>query len=105
MRRLGLDLVFGEVERGIELCRIGDFDPAVGGDNEDGWRVYDADARAEGAVGLYLQGATLGGVDEERHGVSVGLEPGTGEAVEVVLAGDALLMGEDIEAVGFGGLR
>ena len=83
------------------MGRVGDFDPLVGGDDDEGGGVGCAEAESEVAVGLDLGGAVAGGVDDEGHLLVVGLEPFAGKALEIVLAGDEGLAGEYVAAIVF----
>ncbi len=88
----------------VEVGDVGDLDPVFLGDDEDGGGLGESDAFSEGIVGLDFGAEEAGGVDDEWHGVSVGLEELLGEVLEVFLGGDGGLAGEDGSAVVFGEL-
>ncbi len=49
----------------VEVVRIGDLNPLLRGDDEDGGGLGEADLYAEVVVGLDLGGKLAGGVDDE----------------------------------------
>ena len=89
----------GLVDGGVELGHVSDLGPAVGGKDEDAGGVDEADAFPEAVVGLNFGGEEAAGIHDEGHLLAVGLEPLAGEVVEVVLAGDGVLVGEDVAPI------
>ena len=98
----GVYLRENSVDGVVELVDVCDLDPIFLGDDKDGGGLGEADSFAEGVVGLDFCGEESIGIYDEGHGFSVGLEELLGEVLEVVLAGDGLLAGEDGAAVVFG---
>jgi hypothetical protein len=88
----------GVVDGGVELGYVHDLSPAVGGEDDDGGGLVEADALAHGAVSLDFRGEAAAGVHDEGKLLFVVGEPLAGEGGEVVLAGDGLLSGEDVAA-------
>ena len=89
----------GGVDGLVEIIDVGDLGPVVGRDDEDGGGVAEAEADSKGVVGVNLSCELAGGVDDEGHLLTVGLEEVLGEALEVFLGGDGLLVGEDGSAI------
>jgi hypothetical protein len=102
--RRGSELGHCGVDGGVKLVDVGDLNPILLGDDEDGGGLGEADAFAEGVVGLDFGSEEAAGVYDKGHGAAVGLEELLGEALEVILAGDGLLAGEDGAAIVFGQL-
>ena len=77
----------GLVDELVELAAVDDLDEgralAVGGDDPDGGRVLDADALAEGVVGLHLGGQLALRIDGEGQGDAVALRELLGELGEL----------------------
>ena len=93
------------VEGLVELIDVDYLDPLLAGGDEDGGGVAETDALAEGVVVVDLAGELAGGIHDEGHGAAVGLEVLLGEGLEVVLAADGDLVGEDGAAEVLGGPR
>jgi len=97
--RYGLDGSFGLVDCGVELHDVLDLDPAFGGNDDDGWGFLHVEFEAEFLVGVDFPLERAIGVEDEGHGLAVGLEEVVSELLEVVLAVDAVLRGENLAAV------
>lgn len=92
------------VDGGVKLVDVGDLNPVFLGDDPDGGSLGEADALSEGVVSLDLGAEEAVWVYDEGHSAAVGLEELLGEVLEVFLAGDQLLTGEDGTAVFLGQL-
>jgi hypothetical protein len=85
----------GGLDDMIEKGDVLDLDPVFLRDDEDGGGFLEADAFAESVVGVDLSSEEAVGIDDEGHGVTVGLEVLAREVLQVVLGGYGCLVGED----------
>jgi len=97
--RRGAGFGDGGIEHLVELGDVADLGVALLRDDEDGRGLGEADALAEGEVGVDLSGEEAVGIDDEGHHTTVRLEIFLGEGVEVVLGGDGGLVREDGAAI------
>jgi len=93
------------VEGLVELVRIDDLDPLGLGCDKDRRGMAEANAEAEFVVLVDLFGELAVGIDHEGHDAAVCLKELLGKGLEVFLAGDGRLAGEDGAAKVFGGAR
>ena len=84
------------VDGGIELGYVHDLGPAIGCEDDDGGGLVEADSLSHGAVSLNFRSEATAGIHHEGKLLFVVGEPFSGEAGQVILAGDGLLGGEDV---------
>ncbi len=94
--RLPTGLCQCRVDRLVKQSRIHDLGPSLVGHDEDGRSLRQADTIAQRLVRLHLLRKQTAGIHHERHALAMCLEPPPRKRLQVILAGDAHLIGEDI---------